>query len=451
MIKDEMDRFEKRLDDIYKKHAAGWLNEPPEQALSLFNDELQAFDARLEQRLARWRGEAPPQPATRPDILTEPAVPTPKPFAGQEFFTNRFKEAHQKVLGEFDFDDYPRPGSFDRNLQLFSTPLEFLKALLDGLGLSTKERQDILANPPKAALELDVVYLPGQGCLVNTVRFGLDLKQTPANLLDPDRADLALAAIMRSHWGDGFLLEYTALGQELQASGLYQAGVLRRAGIRLARLEPKLASFEALGSGMQIAWVGWREWIWEYCAVRLHLTTGPVSRRPSPRRLGDQIAHVIAFIPMSFTINNFTVSINTILNLFRYLFFQEFNLVAPVSNKLLLTLEAYCDRNDEENQRKSGVRVRSLLGWYYLFSLEAALSSFCVPYALLIAFNFPKAVVQEPPPAIRRELDEKTKLSPNTRLALLNGLNPGARYDIRALRLAAREIDLEAPESYFRP
>lgn len=444
-LDDMQKRFEQCLETVRRRHA-GAQARPNLDERAPFEEQLAAYNSWLESRLALWRGETP-APVHRP-------LPPPSPMPLHAQVETWAGDADQAALAEFDLTRFPRPGGFECPTRLLGRREEFLHALAAGLVLSRTEREDFLASPPQEASALEAIYLPGPngGCLVNASCFGLDEDNPQAHLnKDRDARVDVLKAVVRARWGSGFLLEYSALGREMQQHGLYNAWIARRSGLRLPRLEPALARLDALGRGMTIAWHGWREWIWEYIACKMRQPLGEdlVVSRPSSRRLGELLTRVARLLPLSLTFNNFTVRVTEVADLFRFLFFQQSKLASQAASQLLLAAEDYCNRHDEDNQQKAGVRVRGLLGWYYLSDLEAAISSYCVPYALLIALHIPPGLTGAEPDEIRRLFQEDHRSVPNTRLALLSGLDTSVRYDPKALRLAARALKLDAPETYF--
>ncbi|GAP18546.1 hypothetical protein [Levilinea saccharolytica] len=439
-------RFTQRLNAVNRRRISAQTR-PLLNPQAPFAEQMSIYDSWLESRLALWRGETPaaaaqPLPASSP-VTMHAQVET---WAG---------EADQAALDEFDLHRFPLPGGFNGPTRLLAHPDAFLRALAEGLELTHAERRDFLAHPPQAAEALQAVYLPGAhgGCLVNAARFvGLEQPNPQAHLDQHRDARVdALGAVVRARWGSGFLLEYTTLGREMQQHGLYTAWAARQAGLRLPRLQPALARLDALGRGMSITWHGWREWIWEYlaCKMRQPLGEGLVVSRPSSRRVGEILTRVARLLPFSLTFNNFTIRVTEVADLFRFLFFQQSRLASQAVNQLLLAAEEYCNQHDEDNHRQSGMRVRSLLGWYYLSDLEAAISSYCVPYALLIALHTPPGLAEAEPEEIRRRFQEDPQSVSNTRLSLLSGLNPSVRYNPKALRLAARELKLDAPKEYL--
>jgi hypothetical protein len=447
-IDDYQSIFSARLDKLRDQHRA---NSGPAQPYPDFSKiegveaRAAALDAWLEARIARSRGEEPPQVE----------VHAPERPSRAEPRTTRVEASRRKnvedwaagvdaaVLEDFELSRFPIPAGMAQPARPHYQLDEFLRAAARGLQLTQAETRDFLENPPQAARDAHAVYLPGEGCLVNGAVAGVVSNR--GKPVDPDVH--TLGEITRARWGMGFLLEYTSLGRALVSEGLYPVWVGSELGLALPRWQPQHERMEHLLQGCSLAITGWKEWLWEYLACKTHrpLGEGLVIPRPNLRRMGGILNKVAGLFPLSFVVGELSINIRSVWDLFQYLFLQESPQIPAALNRILLGVERGC-----QNDNSAGMLARSLLGWYYLSTLEANLSAFCVPYAMLIAFQVDPAITRAAPAEIQRQMESSPLLNPNTRLAMLCGVGGAARYDPHALFLAAREMRLDAPAQYFQ-
>ena len=139
-IEDRQTRFSQRLDKMRREHALEVSRPALNPALPV-EEQAAAYDAWLEQRIALWRGEEPPEAGSS---RREPPRPIPEPARGEHAarVETWAGEVDRAALTEFGLERFPRPGVFGQPARLFGRAEEFLSALADGLELCAAERRN---------------------------------------------------------------------------------------------------------------------------------------------------------------------------------------------------------------------------------------------------------------------------------------------------------------------
>jgi hypothetical protein len=448
---------------------------PPQPDLSKLEDYQEraaAYDAWLEKRIALYRGyevepapppqdksagqnapaappPLPPQAAQKPAVSVAPPLPAAREVS-RDAVDDWLVRLDQAVLQDFSLQRFSLPGGLAARPHRCPSQADFLAHLGDGLRLSRREQQELSERPPAALSQIKAFHLPGQGSLVNLPAAAPHAAagQSPP---PPGMIDL-LHQVTCARWGDGFLVEYTRLGEELVQGGLWPAYAGRRLGLRLGRWEASAAALQVLERSWGIAAAGWREWIWEYlaCKSRQPIAEGVVISRPNVKKVWEIFSKVAKLFPIFIDVGGVWVRLLSILDVLKFLFLQQTGVAPRLMNSVLREVEKFSQQNDEQMSQASGSRSQNLLGWLYLSRLEANLGTFCVPYALLIAFHSGCGPGQASPEELEKRLAADPLLNANTRLAMLAGLDSSAKYDPHGMSIAAwEELKLDSPQQYM--
>lgn len=406
--------------------------------------DLDAYDQWLEQCIARWRGE-PPAIRAVPAGRDKPTAPPPNAPA-QDFFGG----VDYAMQEEFGLCRFMIPAGLQQPTRTYARTEDFMQTLLSGLQLSPAEIQSILQQPPDRLRHARVVYLPGQGCLVNEAAF-----QLPGGRSLKDKSDTRIPIIREytfAKWGHGFIGEYTRFGREMVKKGLWSAWQARELGIRLPRLQEKYTGLEELSRSFGVAARGWCEWLWEYLACKAHSPVGEelVIKRPSIRGLLEDFNKVLSIFPLIINLDGVLVRLLDMAGLLSYAFVERSRLAPMVTNQILGAVEA---KLDVENRipGSTGEAFFGQLSWMYYSLLESQLSGYNIPYAVLLLFHCSAELTG---PAHEKGESQRTRKLEETvdgRLALLLGLqDAGARTDPHGLKVAAWErLKLDGPQEYL--
>jgi hypothetical protein len=139
--------------------------------------------------------------------------------------------------------------------------------------------------------------------------------------------------------------------------------------------------------------------------------------------------------------------------LFRFLFLEQSEIVPNILHPVIMATEKFCLEKDAEVSKVINLPLSRLLGQAYFARLEASTGILSVPYAVLIACHVPELNLAplNGKPSVRVQVEKELRANPDTRLAMLSGIDPHVRYNPAALATAAWErLKLEAPEEYFR-
>lgn len=388
-------------------------------------ERLAAYDAWLEQRIAVFRGQLPAVQAL-PARQGTPSAPQPNAPA-QEFFHG----VDYAMLESFRLNRFALPAGMQNEVRVFSTPESFSAAVLQGWNLSHAEAQAIRETGLQPLRNLKAVYLPGQGCLVNAS--GLPGKGVAGAAGTSNPELQVLKAYTLTRWGQGFIAEYTRLGQDMVRDGIWPAWQAWQLGITLPRWQTRQEALKSFALSFSVAERGWCDWLWDFLAFKSFAPVSQGSETMKPARFSS---HAISeflklawkLFPFSLTLDNLTLKINDLAELVNYLFFEK-NMPGPrMSNALIQLIEQdlqpAATMSSTERERFIG-----WMNWQFFSTLESRLGTYCVPYAVLIMFNCPgnAALLQLPDFQAYRQQNPSSIV--DTRLLLLTRLDGGVRYD----------------------
>ena len=425
---DKHAEFSRRLDELAQQRGS---SELPGDV----QERLQAWEARLDQRLAEHRGVSPGKPAAG----TLPAEPAPEPPPPQVRPGGALEAwlagLDGMLLSELGLGRYPLPAGLACPPLLLPDEAALRQAAL-GAGLTLP----VKATPP-------VLHLPGVGTLVVRGRL-------PAGNATPLARAQFVAALARQRWGWGYLLEYTALGQQAVAAGLFPALASRHLGLA-ASPGPVLARAEAVSEAWTLLAAGWQDWVEQFVlfksrhAAAAGVEAGQLSR-PRPDRLLELVQRVFNLFPLYIFVDGVRVRLVNLVDLVRFLFLEENDALTQGAHQLLLQAGALCRAGDPTADELTGYSLSQVLGMFYFARLESCVGIRAVPYAVLVAAHLPWLDLRQGAAQIRAAFEAAPRQHPDTRLALLSGLDSRVKYDPAAMYTAAWErLRLDGPQEYF--
>lgn len=417
---------------------------PLEQAIAAYDDWAGRAVAARRRAFIEARVPAPVEP---PVPSTSP--PAPQPPAGE------LARVDALVARLFDlprvFPDRPAA----RQVQLCTSAADFVRPL-EAIGLSAREQRTLLqgaeGSRPKGPVLSRLAYtLPGRACFVNgpllARRAGV---ADPLQALEePEHLFSAVRAIAAATYGWGFLLAYTQEGEERRRLDLWQEELAEALGLAGRPERPPAAAAAVAAEYRALAAAGWNAWIVE--------TVEQAARR---QRLGN--------LPRSqFSLKSFwqvlrRVSREAVL---------QFPLVEIADGVLETVQEVVADDEaglalihrqvnaarrwtetlDAPFQRLTGWSCAAWLSRLLLDKVEDRVGSFCLPYAVTIAFHVEHQLDRQSAAALRAQLESAPRQGVDTRLRLLAGLEQFVKYDISTMAAGAWErLQLNSPPELRR-
>ena len=455
---EELHKLESRRDEALSEKLAQDLAGGRALALNL-EGRLQEWEARLDRRLAEYRGgelvpvapaveEAPsiPQPVAIP-----PAQP-PQPRRGRHLvrpgatLESWLHDLDQMMLVELELSRFPRPAGLAGEVRVVESTAE-LKRIVDDLfplpGLIEKNHVH--------SHTLGVIHLPDKGTLLNLEHYQQELNRPDD---DPGAAHAhahLISEVARERWGWGYLLEYTALGQEAGTAGLWPALIANR--FELPGDSNRAAQTAAV---LRQSWLlleaGWMDWVWQYAMFKARYPIGAqLFHQPRPGRVLELLNRIVNLFPLFIVPFGVRIRLLNLLDLFKFLFLEESDLLPRTEHSVLTYLEQFCLEHDAAVFKSVGEPLSRLFGRFYFSMLESNIGILPTPYAMLIAThvtNLNLASVQ--PQHMAEQIQQEPRLCPDTRLAMLSRLDSRVKYDPRAMYAAAWErLHLDGPRQYF--
>ena len=430
------DSFSKKLDNLRDQHAktsSSIASIYPELA-----EQMQRWDVKLQQKLEEFQESQKTGAASPPPGAAAQPRPAVSSFARPIASLQGWVEALEKMMWEeLEFDRFPLPAGFSTPVNWLNTTTEFQKNVNLSLGASFL--------PDGILQKRGVVHIPGQGTYINTSYY-----QKPEE--DMKRAAHFIGDVARERWGWGFLMEYTSLGIWAGEQGLWRA-------LTAQHLEPTFKSTDPaqeLAAVLRRSWLlletGWDEWVWQFVQFKARRAVGKkVFEIPRSGRLAELIEKIINVFPIFITPYGIRMSLLGLLDLIKFLVFEETDLLTPTLHQSLLLAQKFCLENDHKISELIGQPLSHILGWLYFSRLEASIGILATPYAVLIAMHVPALPVGITAQGLAEAIEIDPRLCPDTRLALLARLDPSVKYDPRAMFISAWErYHLDGPREFFR-
>ena len=450
-LEEMRDQFASRLDQQREAHDRraqdalhnqGWnpaaLPQPEIPAQTTDHAQLTRYEDWLDGRIHRWRNEF------------TPVNGIPVRGAGTDAPTDRrslsavAETVDRLLLDNFELRPLLKTASaIYRPLHVCRDQGDFLTKASDGLGLTGPERAAFVDRLPAGRPPVQVIYVPGLGCLAHTERD------------EPGSSREMVRAVVRAKWGWGFILEHTALGQGMLSGGLYTAWLARELGVvnHSTRWRENLERLKALEGSYSLALQAWQEWLWGYLSGYRRLDAEDSaddddnSMDSMAQKLGVARELLVRVLHLDkFGVGDVVLQVMDIHDLLNFISLSILH--APEQfDEFLRATESELSSSKNEQWRKTAETLRLWLGQRYMKVLEANVSTYCIPHAVRIAFYVPENLAKRQPSEIRANLAARPAWNVNKRLAMLTRLDPAVRYDPHALRLATRErLKLDTPE-----
>jgi len=380
------------------------------------------LDKRLEEFRAA-RGEAP-----------LPHFPEQLPLSpgGEAAFRQWAEHVDTLMLKEVGLNTYPLPPGFRQPLRFVENEQAMHTWITRACGLGTQ---------PEISHLRSMLHISGQGTIVN---LGAYPQGEPA--LGPGEPHVYArfaADLAQERWGWGFIMEYTALGQAAGREGLWPALACGRLGLSV-----QAGKAQALQHIWRLTAAGGEDWVRQFVMIKARHAVG--DRKPVKNNLRinyELIAGIAGIFPLILYPFGAAISLRTMMDLFSILFLEQTEIIPDNLNALLVWLQDFCEKQDKGVAWPDGKYGRAF-GGFSFSKLEAHIGILCTPHATLIACHNECLDLHQAKdgPAILALAKKNPRANPDTRLALLSGLNSRVKYNPQAMSNAAWEtLRLDGP------
>ena len=429
--------FTKRLDQLQNRSAPTEFSAADEQDFSL---RLGDWETRLDKRVEEHRRKISDSGKLQQGSNSTLSLISAHKDKALE---NWLLEIDKMFLEELEFLKFSLPAGFSQPARIIFNAEEMQKIIRRGCNLQEKASLEGI-EPHRLA----VFHIPGEATWVNfayyTQKYGLENfnNATPAQ-----QANL-ISEIAWERWGWGFFLETTTLGKASGKQGLWPALCAQRS--RLQHPDAHLARTAALlRKNWALSEAGWQDWVWQYVLFKSRRAIGQnLVQRPRPGRQVELLKRVIGLFPFYVAPYGVKLHLFNLVDLFKFLFLVEKDIVPQTTLSVLLAAQEFCAKNDKKVREQTGISLSQMLGRAYFARMEAALGILCTPYALLISMHLPFEDITES--ALADSFTDPHS-HPDTRLALLSGLDAVVKYDPKSMYTAAWErLKMEGPREFFK-
>jgi hypothetical protein len=435
-INDYRDSFSRRLDQLREQQQPGASGSANPSDLA---GRIHGWDDELQQRLAEFQQassaalsfSAQAASPAQPDAAEAAPIPGSSPCAGWVL------QLDKMMFDELEFGRYALPAGFAAPVHWVDTMAELRKVVALACGVPAIA---------EAAFTNNMFHYPGRGTFINRAHYeqpGLsDKKRLRAGFI----GDIAW-----ERWGWGFMLEYTALGNASGAAGLWPALCAHRLGLAIPD-QAALQRAVALRRSWLFLEAGWTEWVWQFVQYKARYAVD-LNKESLPRsaRLMELLERIVKLFPLFITPFGVRIQVLGLLDLAKFLFFEETDILTNNLHRGLFALQKFCSENDAQVEQSVGARLSQILGRLYFSQLESAAGILATPYAVLIAMHIPTLPGKGNGQQILDAVEQDVRLSADTRLALLARSDARVKYDPRALFVSAWErYQLEGPREFFK-
>lgn len=452
--------FERRLQAQADRHRADYAktyeqifgqpppaDEPQPDLTGLPLDQaLAAYEAWANRRTAaNWayfgqqRDQQRPEPDLGPDLVAY--------WAGQP----------EKLLGladrlmdcAFDLDRWLPKLRLAHPIRYCTSPEEYAAPLVKHLGWPQDQCDAALRRVAAGATGVPLVGelaydLHGVGTFVNGWLLGRQRSMSPVVALDGDLAFLArsLGQVAAIRWGNGFLLTYTRLGQEICRAGLGHTSPCRALGLPVsdqARLMQR--AFFLCRAG----WSSWlRRFVEAYARRRLAGKLEPKSGWDTTVEMVElTLEHVVPSVP----------GVSLVKSALEFVY-QSAKTLGLALKFWDLCADWVYDWSQKETASPKPVLEQESHNWVgkaLVRHLESRLGTYSLPYALLIAGEVDYGLPDVAPSDLLSKL-RGMRTSPDGRLVLLTMLESNPAYDpLEVAAQAEHRLQLDVPEALRRP
>jgi hypothetical protein len=444
-LESKRQEFRKRLDELSKSQ----LESIDGMDYSDLEGRIQSWEAELDRRLTEHRRAQAPEPHSpifelKPEQPLQPVLDNGRPFPRLDATLERWlTDLDHMMLGELALRQIPRPKGFERPIQIFENDQSMRQSIAKAC--------DYPGDPAGLRLPAHGVgafHAPGLGTFLNKEHY-----ITQHGFKDFQGEGLQayaslISEIASERWGWGYLLEYTALGQAAGNAGLWPS-------LSAARLEVPATTKQQydLAKALRQSWclseVGWMDWVWQYVMFKSRHPIGEgLFYRPRPGRMMELVVKIIDLFPLYLVPYGVKLRLRNLLDLVNFLFLEEGDILPRSLNSILVWLQKQCTEHDEEVEKRIGQSLRKIFGRFYFAKLEGNVGILATPYAVLVAWHLPGLDLRHLKDGthLLSKIESEPRLNPDTRLAMLSGLDPRVKYDPRAMFIAAWErLKLEGP------
>ena len=442
------DEFAHRLEQLSGEHTlANALPALPDDTLQA---RLQAWEALLDQRLAEQRGVVRPAPVPEiPATSTPQATPAPRrmPFGrGPEATLAAWlTDLDEMLLNQLELGRHPIPAGFRQPIRLYETSQEFRAAVASACGLA-----QLPQAPPSPYHSPAAVHIPSQGTLLNLEHYRQQHGEQDLTLGNAAAHAHVLGEAAVERWGWGYMLEYTRLGQKAGASGLWPALLAGRLGLPFP--DQRAA---ALAAALHQSWLlteaGWLDWVWQFVMFKARHPVGEkLFQRSRPGRWLELLNKVVNLFPLYLTPYGVRVRLLNLIDLFRFLFLEESEILPRTLHSVLTVVQELCTQHDKQAANELKEPLSRFLGRVYFAQMEANIGILSTPYAVLIACHVEELDLSSAA-ALLEKAAETPRNNSDTRMAMLSKLDSRVKYDPKAMYIAAWErLKLNGPQEYFK-
>ena len=449
--------FEERLERISKQRLAlseterSADSDQPVEGIDNFEERINAWEALLDTRLdehrTRW-GEGPALPERAEEVVHPGARPVrPRPFHHpQPTLKLWLEDLDHMMLNELELGNYPLPAGFQSKIQIVDSDQAMRAAIAEACQCPNLPEQ----IPDQHSL--GAFHVPGRGTLLNQEHYARQHGINDFEQGNPQNHAELISEAARERWGWGYMLEYTTLGQNAGAAGLWPTLSATRLGLPV--VDERIAS---LANALRQSWIlteaGWLDWVWQYVMFKAHNPVGErMFQKPRPGRALESLVRIVNLFPLYIYPFGLKLRLRNLIELTQFLFLEEGDILPRTLNSILVPLQKFCYKRDDNVEKKVGLPLSQIMGRLYFAQLEGSVGILSTPYAVLIIGHTPELDLQrvDSGDELLTMMKETPRLNPDTRLAMLSGLDSTIKYDRQAMSTAAWErLHLDGPREYF--
>ncbi len=405
---------------------------------------IKVWETRLDSLLAEYRGELEQKPAPKVEIHLPKMRHRPysRPDATM---VEWFQDTDSMMLVELELGRHPLPAGFQGGYELVDSDDAMKATIAQACGLD--------GVPPGVQWKdyhLGVFHIPGRSTLINPSHY--EIKYGVNGLNDQNLRALAhvVSDVAMERWGWGFLLEYTSLGRQSGATGLWPAMLAYR-----ARLPYEDQHALEMARAIHHKWIllktGWMDWVWQYVMFKSHRPVGEWADRPRPGRMFELLVRFQSIFPIRIYPFGVKVSIRKLVDLVKFIFLEQTEVAPKVSNQIILYLQNLCLEHDDKARQLVNLPLSRIFGRLYFAWLENQIGILSTPYAALIAAYEPQLdMASLSTEQFQEYINKDPRYNPDARLAMLSKLDARVKYNPRSMFTAAWErLKLEGPREFF--
>lgn len=342
------------------------------------------------------------------------------------------------------------------------TAAEFVRPLAV-IGLPSAQQEALIAQGEAGdwsgpVLSHVAYYLPDEGCYVNGALLAagcLTANGDPEKAVDdPETFFRAVAAIARTMWGWGFLIDYSHSGQKRKANGLWRQEVAAQLGLpplETMSYPPLLAELQTYA---QLVEPGWMMWITETItqAARRHRLGHWEQPTLSAKDFWQILKEAVGEAVSELSGWDVLLPILGGLQLLTARHEQGVQLIHRNLNRARQAARQM-DRllGGLESAHGSPGTATAWLSRVILDRVESKVGGFCMPYAVLIAAHVDFDLTAPDLAALPNNPALFPQSSTDTRFWLLSYLDAAVKYDVSTMAIAALDrLYLDGPPQLRR-